>query len=440
MRRKMVLGVGLAGILGGSAFGQVGGNPPSGFATGQPVGRPSPAPVRQMPPPVGGFQPAGGVPQQPGGAPPAAAVNPAALVQPADLEMLRAVRLDHPLLVRPEHGNYFICVKSYSRPADPARSNDPGRLAGELAESLAREIQVAHPGWRVFLYEYVSEEKKAQAEARARAIRQARAFEASLGKYRQESQLRGMEFLGSDQRVHYQTFKYRDQVAVLVGGFATEQEALKAHTDVKKWEAPKDKMLMDGGAISGRDANGQPMIEKTWLNPFKQSMVVPNPTVPRPAAAAAPTGLDPFVVKLNNGRPYSLLKATKGWTLVVRTFSAPVTIQSKEGTSGEKKMGQASGADALAAGAEEAEALAKALRDDRMKPRPFDAFVLHTRNGSMVTVGQFDGPNDPALLEMRRLILGLRFNTSKDEHGSIVTGLGQSLFGDNIVPIPVPRP
>lgn len=430
MRRKVVLGVGLAGFLGGSALGQVGGNPQSGFGGAQPVGRPSP--VGQMPPPVGGFQPAGG------GQP--AAVNPAALAAPLVVDIPLALGPNHPDLVRPEHGSYFISVKSYSRPTDPARSNDPGRTARQLAEGLVAEIRAAHPGVRVFLFEYVSEEKKVQAEARARAIQQREAFRASLKKYEQESQLRGMEFLDSDRKIHYQTFNSRDQVAVLVGGFAAEQEATKFLAAVKAWAPPKDPMLMDGGAISGTDKDGRPTIEKTRLNPFKQAMVVPNPAVPRPASAA-PAGLDPFVVKLNEGRPYSLLKAAKGWTLVVKTFSAPVTIQSRDDNSDAmRKASHTSGADALAAGAEQAEALAKALRDDRMKPRPFDAFVLHTRNGSMVTVGQFDSPNDPALLEARRLLLSLRFNQSKDAHGTMMTGMTQGLFNDNIVPIPVPRP
>ena len=105
-----------------------------------------------------------------------------------------------------------------------------------------------------------------------------------------------------------------------------------------------------------------------------------------------------------------------------------------------RKAGHSSGADALNAGAEQAEALAKALRDQRMKPCPFEAFVLHTRIGSIVTVGQFDGPNDPALLETRRILTGLTFNTSKDERGTAITGTGQKLFGDNILPIPVPKP
>src|SRR5581483_388427 len=176
--------------------------------------------------------------------------------------------------------------------------NDPGRTARELAEGLAADIEAAHPGVRVYLFEYVSEEKKAQVAARAQALQRARAFQASMEAYRQKSQLQGMEFLGADTKVHYQTFNYRDQVAVLVGGFATETEAVKALATVKKWPPPKDKMLMDGGAIVGPGSDGRQTIVKDWLNPFPQAMVVPNPTVPR-AAAAAPTGLDPFVVKLN---------------------------------------------------------------------------------------------------------------------------------------------
>src|SRR5947208_12397891 len=136
MRRKMVLGVGLAGILGGSAVGQFAGNQPparpSGFAAGQPVGTPSPGPAAPAPAggyvaPVGGFQPAGGTPN-PG-------VAPAALTQPPlpAVEIPTALGPNHPLAVRPEHGNYFIHVKSYSRPHRPD-PNDPGRSARELAE------------------------------------------------------------------------------------------------------------------------------------------------------------------------------------------------------------------------------------------------------------------------------------------------------------------
>lgn len=443
MRRKWVLGVGLAGVLSGTAAAQVGGSPPSGFASGQPVGTPSPVPRTAPPaqpggyvPPVGGFQPAGGTANPAG---PGSTTAPAPLPH---VEIPLALGPNHPRAVRPEHGQYFISVKSYSRPAKE-NPNDPGRSARDLAEALAAEIESTHRV-RVYLFEYVSEEKKAQVVARAQALQRAAAFQASMEAYRQKSQLQGMEFLGADTKIHYQTFNYRDQVAVLLGGFATEQEALKALAAVKKWEKPKDESLMDGGAITGAGPDGKPMIQKGRLNPYPQAMVVPNPTIPRQAATAP--GLDPFVVKLNDGRPYNLLKASRGWTLGVKSFSAPVTIQQHKDADGaamRKMSGKASGADTLAAAAEQAEALAKALRAMKGpggQPLNLEAFVLHTRHSSIVTVGQFDGPNDPALLETRRVLMGMKFNTSKDERGSAVTAMGQQLFGDNIVPIPVPRP
>jgi len=43
-----------------------------------------------------------------------------------------------------------------------------------------------------------------------------------------------------------------------------------------------------------------------------------------------------------------------------------------------------------------------------------EAFVLHTRNASIVTVGQFDGPTDPALLEAQRMLQRMTFLSSKD--------------------------
>src|SRR5581483_8597255 len=105
MRRKVVLGVGLAGILSGSAAAQFGGNPPipssptpapSGFAAGRPVGTPAPGaaprPAGGYVAPVGGFQPAGGA------APPVGGFQPAggALTPPPEVEIPLALGPNHP--------------------------------------------------------------------------------------------------------------------------------------------------------------------------------------------------------------------------------------------------------------------------------------------------------------------------------------------------------
>src|SRR5437764_529407 len=78
---------------------------------------------------------------------------------PPAVETPSALGPNHPWAVRPEHGNYLIHVKSYSRPHRPD-PNDPGKSAKELAEALADEIRKTH-GVNVYLFEYISEEKKA---------------------------------------------------------------------------------------------------------------------------------------------------------------------------------------------------------------------------------------------------------------------------------------
>jgi hypothetical protein len=103
------------------------------------------------------------------------------------------------------------------------------------------------------------------------------------------------------------------------------------------------------------------------------------------------------------------------------------------------------GGDVLAAGAEQAEVMAKALRAMRGphgEPLNLEAFVLHTRTGSNVYVGQFDGPNDPALHETRRMLMNLKFATSRDERGQQMMGAPQSIFDEKsqLLPVPIPRP
>jgi hypothetical protein len=189
-------------------------------------------------------------------------------------------------------------------------------------------------------------------------------------------------------------------------------------------------------------------VRKAYINPYASAMVVQNPTIAK-QISTQPAALDPFIMKLNEGRPYSLLKATKKWTLAVKSFSAPVHYQSKDEEAPAMRIfGSSKDADVLRAGAEQAEALAKALRE--MKDRAgnsmgLEAYVLHTRTASLVTVGQYDSPTDPELLDKQRILSSLTFNLSRDDKGQQITGTGQKLFGEpsaygnSLVPVPIPR-
>ncbi len=439
MRRKLAMAVSVGGMLVGSpVMGQFAVDArtpaqppttPAPFGGAQPPAAPGYSPA-----PVGGFSPA---PSAGPGFTPAPAQGPGPMPV---IEIPRAVPANHPWALTAETGPYFICVKSYSRPAKPD-PNDPGMTALQMSELLANEVRNTYKVG-AFLFEYISEEKRAEAESRAKALQQAQAFSAALATRREASKLNGMEFLGGDQKIYYKTFRYRDQIAVLIGPWQTEKDAATALAIVKTWPAPKDNRLMDGGAIVQPGPNGQAIIERSYINPYQQAMVVANPAIERAPAPAPSTALDPFVVKLNEGRPYSLLTATRGWTLAVKSFSAPVQISSKDDDFSMNRLkGTSKSSDVLAAGAEQAEKLAEALRamkDDRGRSLGLEAYVLHTRTSSVVTVGQFDGPNDPALLEKRRLLLGMKLGVSKDANGQVPVDKPE-LF-PHVLPIPIPRP
>ena len=446
MLRKLVLGLGVAGLVGTSAVGQFASDRAAPKAPA-PFGGLSPAGTPAMPAPPGGVRPAGGYVPPVGGFTPAAAAAPAPTPAPQAAPPVAATPLDIPTALgplRPEHGAFMILVRSYSRPARPDQAN-PGLTAKQLAEGLAEEIRKLPQakGLGVYLFEHISEERRAEAQAAADARKRAAEFSAAMDTLRQKSQLNGMEFLAPDQTLRYKTFNYRDQIGVMVGGFRTEEEAVRAMARVKAWPTPADTRLLDGGAIARQGTDGKSTIEKTLLNPYGQAMVVANPTVPKQLAApgTAPR-LDPFIVKLNEGRPYNLLNATKTWTLGVKAFNAPVRVQTRDDEGvGIKLFNFSKTGDILNAGAEAAEQMAKGIRamtgpEPEFRPLGLEAFVLHHRSGSMVTVGQFDGPSDPALHETRRLLQSLNFMPGNPG----VADSARKYLHETIVPIPIPKP
>jgi hypothetical protein len=364
-----------------------------------------------------------------------------------DEELPTALPKDHPWLLKPEHGPWFILVKSYVRPAKDSRTarekTDEGLSARDLAEGLASDIR---DNFRVqaFLYEYISEERKAEHRAYITAKRKAAdEYAAQLADIERKAQLRGAGFMTPDNKFRYMKHDARDQIGVLVGGFQTEADATKALAILKKWPAPKNEILMDYTAVVQKTDDGKSYIEKGRLNPYTTAFVVRNPAAPQAAQQVQQPGLDPFIVKLNEGRPYSLLKSNKNWTLAVKSFTSPVEIVSKDtGTSLMRKFGMSKGGDVLAAGAEQAEMMAKAIRQMRGpkgESLNLEAFVLHTRSASLVTVGQFDGPDDPALHAAQRTLASMKLYVN-DKGAPIAPNATPSLPFANLLPMPIPKP
>lgn len=406
MRRVMLLGMGLALAAPTTA--------PAQFAADRTAPRPA-APTGQPPVAPAGFT----APQTQ--APPAGP--------------------SHPWYVKPEHGAWMICVKSYM-----------GEGSQKLAEELAAEVRQTRTAG-VYLYEWGAEEKKREQERREKLqadLREQYApFLKTQEEIRKKAEAQGVEVDRTPFRVRVPKIEYKEQWAVLVGGFKDMDAARKGLDIVRKWEPPQRKYLMDSANMASTAA-GQVNPEAAYINPFATAIVVPNPAVKQVAAQQGPE-FDPALAKLNEGEPLSLLKVAKPWTLMVKSFTVPTRVQTRDDAPGVlgKLFGQESdAADHLDNTAKQARLIAAGLRHPQMQrsvelvapklgltPRPIDSYLLHIRNGSLVCVGQFDSPADPALLEMQRLLQGMKFEVRDKDSRLMET---RPMF-ENVIPYPVPR-
>jgi hypothetical protein len=357
--------------------------------------------LRDGPPPATPRLPAGAVPAAPlpAGAAPAAGLpvgavpaGPAAAPAPA------------PTLfpIGPEAGPWCICAAHYSGPE-----------AAELARQVALELRNKHR-----LPAYImnhGDQERARFEAEQKAF--------------------------YDRNPHLprrsRTIRVQEQCAVLIGGFKDFDAASAYLSTVRKLPMPE--LKLDGGkpvydTINFYEPDPQSkrtVVRPYALNPFSSAMVVRNPTLPLPRAPQRK--FDPIWKTLNADEEYSLLKCPRPWTLLVKEYTGASVIQSQQAKPssflGLLGFGDGKSADRLGATAMQAHELARVLRDRRLG---FEAYVLHTRTGSVVTVGGFDGPDDPALLRMQQRLAALKFG--KQGGGDPIGLLSQPL------PAEVPRP
>jgi hypothetical protein len=388
----------------------------AGLAAAQSTATAQFAADRGNPPPATSPAPAAAVPAAPAtpAPPPAAAPQP-----PADPAQPPAAA--HPWYVRPDLGPWMICVKSYSGPE-----------SRKLAETLAAEIRKAHNAG-AYLFEWGAEERQQEEKRREKAREELQKEQAPFLQVRAQMKAKaaaqGIEFIDTPVKVRVPIVRYPEQWAVLVGGFKDMDAARKALDAVRQWPPPKDTRLMDQTFIA---RPGQP--EAAYINPFAAAMTAPNPSVHRGGQTPS---IDPAVVKLNEAEDLSLLKARKPWTLMVKRFVVPTHVQGKtdDGTVFDKLFGKDDGARWLEITATNARTLAQALRNEEMKPHPLEAFVLHYKTESLVTVGQFDGPEDPELIKAWQLLSTMTFKLDyKDGRPSEV----KKMY-DAVIPMQVPR-
>ncbi len=278
----------------------------------------------------------------------------------------------YPLTV--EAGTWLICCASYS-----------GVDAPELSKQIS-EILRNRDNLKGYIFNYGEEEKK-----------------------KQIADFERRQKMSPELRQPMKFTRVSEQCAVLVGGYKDIEDARKNLEKIKKL-APPDLKLENGKETSDviniyvptADKKGAE-IRRERVNPFSRAFVVRNPLVPNQTIAKNKP--DPVLKTLNADEQYSLLKNSKSVTLVVKEYNGSAILQSTKAVTTsfmDKLFGSRQG-DMLGAAALQAHETARVLRK-----LEFDAYVLHTRTSSIVTVGGFDSRDDPNLARIQKAIITLK--------------------------------
>ncbi|HEV3256937.1 MAG TPA: hypothetical protein VG013_08675 [Gemmataceae bacterium] len=300
-------------------------------------------------------------------------------------------------------GPWMIVVHSY-------RGDQAAQLAHEFVTELRTRYKLP-----AYVFNHGADERQKQELDLQRQRQQQKEFLASIG-------------ASPDTPLHLRKVRIEEQYAVLVGGYKDIDSAHDALEDIKQLPPPPEKFMERLGVAPIQPGpNPNAKIQANCVNPFVTSFVVHNPRLPVEDQTHKP---DPAWKKLNADESYSLLKCAKSWTLVVKVFQGATVVQSHSAPTAllEKLLGQNS-ADYLDASAKQAHELAKVLREHPQMH--YEAYVLHTRNASIVTVGGYDSPDDPQLIQSQRALANIKLLAQ--------TGPGIQFFSTPM-PMQVPRP
>jgi hypothetical protein len=336
----------------------------------------------------------------------------------------QTARAPHPFEVTAQAGPWMVLAATYTSP-----QGTPDAVY--MAEQVVRHLRANK--YNAYLWNF-SDQKRRQEEEEYNRMMQA----------------------NPDRPYRRRITRMHEQCGVLVGGYRDSETANKVMQAVKVLPAPvvrnrygaevSDEIVRPNQGASARptgfasnftstDLMGIDRLKREKISPFVRAFVIRNPALPhqQPDQTAK---VDPFWKELNHGRPYNLLKCRKDWTLVIKVYEGAGMLQSA-GTTPTKGNGfldmlgiGGKSHQILDATATEAEAMAKCLRENH-----YEAYVLHTRGASILTVGGYDSPEDEQLRRMQQDLSRLRFTVTKGpqvEHNSL------ELFAQPL-PMRIPR-
>ncbi len=250
---------------------------------------------------------------------------------------------------------------------------------------------------------------------------------------------RGVDEFGRPKRMKLQRgVEEIREVAVLVGDYPAvdDPEAQETLRKLKYFEpeclAPKE------GKKTSRSLAGFRWLQTAVLSddnpkkkkgPMGHAFVTTNPLLP--SDYYVPKGLDPLIIKANEGVEYSLLDCPGKYTVQVAHFTGRVVTDQREIAAIEKGKEMDS---QLAKAAYMAHKLTQALR-----MKGYEAYEFHDRYASIVTVGSFDtlgqpGPNGVTELDPRIKAIIDQFKSEGSSQGMVTA---KTLVGIPFDPQPI---
>lgn len=326
---------------------------------------------------------------------------------------LNAPEPNRDILVTPKLGPWMILVCSY-------RGEKKDIWARQMV-ALLRGNDYRLPAY-VFNYGYkerIEEEKRIQREVEA---------------YRRrllEIHRKTGTPLPEKQSFHIRRIPIKEEAGVLIGGYRDMQTARRALDEIRRLKPPDPKKVqLDRAFIAYKDKKTGKQMEKwVWVNPFHRAFVVRNPTIPKEKTSPEPKWDLAALRRMNADETYSLLKCPKKITLAIKEFRTPTIVEQGLKNKGIlSSLGFGLGVTRTDNAAISAHNLAELLRTKM----GLEAYVLHTKYSSVVTIGGYDSVNDPRLREMQarlRRFLNTNHPVYRKEIG----------FFTNAWPMKVPR-
>ena len=203
---------------------------------------------------------------------------------------------------------------------------------------------------------------------------------------------RGVDNYGSHIRRRYQRGSKIREHAVLVGEFPSvdDPNARKALRRIKQL-TPDTLDTGDGESTSQSLATVRKFHNflraegggSDRKGPMGHAFLTRNPLLPK--EFFVPQGIEPVIVKMNKGIPYSLMKCPGKYSVRVATFRGRSSLKATDEELTSKHTRKAAEDDPLVVAARNAHLLTVALREKR-----WEAYEFHDRYESYVAIGSFD--------------------------------------------------